>query len=177
VIRPGLHVLDLGCGLGDDACELADRGCRVVALDSQADRVRQVPRLPEIELRITGDLAGHLPFRGEAFDLIVASLSLHYLDTETTKVAIAEVARVLREGCRLICRVNARGDVNFGYGQGEEVEPEVFRQPEGHLKRFFTPEMLERFLRPCFTVDRIAPRTILQNGREKRTLECLARKK
>lgn len=170
-------VLDLGCGIGDDACDLAERGCRVIALDYGIDRLRQVPERPGIELRVAGDLAGRLPFRNETFDLIVASLSLHYFNTDTTNAAVAEVARVLKGEGGLLARVNARGDYNFGYGEGAEIEPDVFRQPDGRLKRFFTPETLERFLQPCFTVERIVPRTILQHGREKRTLECLARKK
>lgn len=176
-MQPGTLLLDLGCGLGDDARELAERGCRVVALDGEIDRVRKVPDHPGIELRVSGDLAGHLPFRNETFDLTVASLSLHYFDAATTGRAVAEVGRVLKPGCWLLCRVNAQGDYNFGYGDGPEIEPDVFVQPDGRLKRFFTLEMLERFLEPCFTVERIAPRMILQHRREKRTLECLARKR
>src|SRR5215470_4831066 len=32
-IRPGMNVLDLGCGTGEDALWFARRGCRVTAVD------------------------------------------------------------------------------------------------------------------------------------------------
>src|SRR5215471_16348866 len=32
-VRPGMKVLDLGCGTGDDALWFARRGCRVTAVD------------------------------------------------------------------------------------------------------------------------------------------------
>jgi ubiquinone/menaquinone biosynthesis C-methylase UbiE len=37
---PGSHVLDLGCGTGDDALMLATRGVRVTGIDSSSEMVR-----------------------------------------------------------------------------------------------------------------------------------------
>jgi SAM-dependent methyltransferase len=128
-------------------------------------------------LRLAADLTGGLPFQDGTFDGVVASLSLHYFRSLDTQQAIREIARVLAPSGWLLCRVNAVGDVNFGYGSGEEVEPSLFRQPEGHLKRFFDEPMLSRFLEPCFRLDKITSRTILQRGLEKRTLESVARKR
>jgi SAM-dependent methyltransferase len=173
---PGMCVLDLGCGTGEDTREIAALGCDTFALDFNHDRVRQVPAACT-RLRVVGDVVGRLPFAASTFDIVVASLSLHYFTRTDTERAIFEVARTLRQHGWLICRVNAVGDTNFGYGQGPEVEPSVFRHTEGHLKRFFDEPMLRRFLEPCFRLCKINPRTILQRGVEKRTLECLARKR
>ncbi len=169
-------MLDLGCGVGDDSLELAEVGCRVVALDLDPERVRHVPAAA-VTGRVAGDVVASLPFPDCLFDCIVASLSLHYFTVEDTSRAFAEVARVLVPRGWLILRVNAVGDVNFGYGVGGEVEPSLYRQPEGHLKRFFDEEMLRRFLDPCFTLEHIVPRMILQHGIEKQTLECVAQKR
>ena len=172
LLSDGELVLDLGCGVGDDSVELDSFGCRVVSLDLDPERVRQVPVSAAVG-RVAGD-AVSLPFADNAFNCVVSSLSLHYFTGEDTRRAFAEVARVLAPDSWLICRVNAVGDVNFGYAVGEEVEPSLFRQPEGHLKRFFNKEMLHRFLDPCFRLEQITPRTILQRGIEKQTLECVA---
>jgi SAM-dependent methyltransferase len=172
----GDWILDLGCGVGDDSVQLAAYGCEVVSLDVELDRIRHVPN-SATRLRLIGDVSGKLPFTEEAFDGVIASLSLHYFTEEETERAIGEVARILKPGGWFLCRVNAVGDINFGYGAGIEVEPSLFLQPEGHLKRFFDPEMLRRFLEPCFTLGQISTQTILQRDIEKRTLECLARKR
>lgn len=169
-------MLDLGCGTGEDTVELATYGSRIVALDLDPDRVQSVPAEAAIG-RIVADIASGLPFRAGVFARVVASLSLHYLPSEDTTRAVAEVARVLVPNGWLLCRVNAVGDVNFGYGVGEEVEPSLFRQPEGHLKRFFDEEMLHRFLAPCFRLEQVTSRSILQHGIEKQTLECVAHKR
>jgi ubiquinone/menaquinone biosynthesis C-methylase UbiE len=176
LFAPGMRVLDLGCGTGDDTREITALGCEAIALDFSRDRVRQVPAACA-RLRVVGDVVGRLPFAANSFDIVVASLSLHYFTSAGTDRAISEVARTLQGEGWLICRVNAIGDTNFGYGQGPEVEPSVFRHDEGHLKRFFDEPMLRRFLEPCFRLCKITPRTILQRGLEKRTLECLARKR
>lgn len=169
-------MLDPGCGIGDDALELAGYGCQVVALDLDPARVRQVA-LQATRLRLVGDIALGLPFQDETFDCVTSSLSLHYFTASQTERAFADIARILKPDGWFLCRVNAAGDYNFGYGDGVEVEPSLFRQPEGHLKRFFDDQMLTHFARPCFRLEQITPRVILQRGVEKHTLECLARKR
>jgi SAM-dependent methyltransferase len=173
VMKPGDRVLDLGCGVGDDSRDLFGAGCQVIALDLDPTRVAKVSN-DIAEMRITADITAGLPFADRSFDHVVASLSLHYFTCAETADAFAEVARVLKPGGWLICRVNAVGDTNFGFGSGPEIEPSVFRQPEGHIKRFFDEAMLRHFLAPCFKLVTIRPRTILQHGIEKRTLECRA---
>ena len=172
----GERVLDLGCGTGSDAIDIVAYGCRVVALDVDIRRVSLVSSSISAD-RVVGDVTSGLPFTDSSFSGVVASLSLHYFTSQDTIQVVREIARILTSGGWLTCRVNAVGDVNFGYGVGEEVEPSLFRQPEGHLKRFFNDDVLRRFLDPCFRLERITPRTILQRGVEKQTLECVAQKR
>jgi SAM-dependent methyltransferase len=167
-------VLDLGCGLGNDSCDLFDAGFQVIAMDLDPARVSQVPAACSVG-RLAADIRHGLPFCGKSFDGVLASLSLHYFRLDDTERAMCEIARVLKPGGWFLFRVNAVGDVNFGYGEGEKIERSVFINPDGRIKRFFDEPMVRQFIEPCFRLERITPRTILQRGIEKRTLECLAR--
>jgi 2-polyprenyl-3-methyl-5-hydroxy-6-metoxy-1,4-benzoquinol methylase len=39
LFTPGQHILDLGCGIGDDALHLTSRGLRVTAIDASQDMI------------------------------------------------------------------------------------------------------------------------------------------
>jgi SAM-dependent methyltransferase len=94
-------VLDAGCAAGDHAAWLVAQGARVVALDASAAMVAlaraRLGAAAQVEL---ADLNRPLPFDDGAFDLIVSSLTLHYLaDWVPT---LREFARVLRRPGRLV---------------------------------------------------------------------------
>lgn len=97
----GLDVLDAGCAAGEHAAWLVEQGARVTALDASAAMVRLAgERLGASARVIRADLGRPLPFAAGAFDLIVSSLTLHYLaDWLPT---LREFARVLRPGGRLV---------------------------------------------------------------------------
>jgi hypothetical protein len=113
---------------------------------------------------------------------VLGSLSLHYLPWSETIAAFAAAAGCLREGGVFLFRVNASDDYNHGAGQGEEVEPGLFRQPAGNegwsdTKRFFTEGAVRAALPPDVTVEHLAHRTIHRYARPKQVWECLARRK
>ncbi|MEU6721349.1 methyltransferase domain-containing protein [Nonomuraea sp. NPDC046802] len=101
----GRRVLDAGCGSGTLSAALCDRGAVVTGIDASAGMLALARRrlgddvaLHEVDL---GDL---LPFDDGAFDDVVASLVLHYL--EDWGPTLAELRRVLRPGGRLIASVS-----------------------------------------------------------------------
>ena len=123
----GRRVLDAGCGTGALSARLAGLGARVAALDLRGGPVR-------------GDLR-RLPFRTGAFDLEVCSLVLHYLRDPAT--AVAELARVLRPGGRLLlCDREASPDPVLREGQ-ERLERA--RNPE--FARLLSPAEMADLLR------------------------------
>ncbi len=102
----GARVLELGCGPGHLAMRLVrDHGLDVVALDLDpamveraslgAQRLVGVPR-PAF---VVGDAAA-LPFADSEFDVVLSTLSLHHWTDPAG--AIAEIARVLRPGGRVL---------------------------------------------------------------------------
>jgi SAM-dependent methyltransferase len=97
----GKHVLDAGCGAGAHAAELVARGARVTGLDASAGLLEvAAERLgPGVPLH-RADLAEPLPFADATFDVVLASLVMHYLQDWVP--TLAEFRRVLVPGGRLV---------------------------------------------------------------------------
>jgi ubiquinone/menaquinone biosynthesis C-methylase UbiE len=101
----GRRILDAGCGSGPLSAALRDRGAVVTGFDSSAGMLELARRRlgGDADLHLA-DLDRPLPFPDGAFDDVVASLVLHYLEDWTAP--LAELRRVLRPGGRLIASVD-----------------------------------------------------------------------
>ncbi|MEU9086062.1 methyltransferase domain-containing protein [Streptomyces sp. NPDC048357] len=101
----GHRILDAGCGSGPLSAALRDRGAVVTGIDASAGMLGLArERLgDDVALHVV-DLSDRLPFADGAFDDVVASLVLHYL--EDWGPTLAELRRVLRPGGRLIASVD-----------------------------------------------------------------------
>ncbi|GAB3209626.1 Methylase involved in ubiquinone/menaquinone biosynthesis [Marinactinospora thermotolerans DSM 45154] len=101
----GRRILDAGCGAGPLSAALRDRGADVTGIDASAGMLALARRRlgDDVDLRVC-DLSDPLPFPDGAFDDVVASLVLHYL--EDWGPTLAEMRRVLRPGGRLIASVH-----------------------------------------------------------------------
>jgi len=96
---PAGRALDAACGTGRHAAHLAAAGHEVAGVDTSPDMLAVARRrLPHADLRQASLEA--LPFADASFDLAVCSLALTHVPT--LDVAIAELARVLRPGGRLV---------------------------------------------------------------------------
>lgn len=131
------RVLEVGCGSGQETEVLVQAGFHVTATDFSTSALTLVrDKLPEVDL-LLHDTRDPFPFGNESYDVIVASLSLHYFDEATTATVVQELQRLLRHKGLLLYRVNSTSDANFTYGQGDLLEPNFFLQ-QGVRRRYFT---------------------------------------
>ncbi|MGW0082844.1 class I SAM-dependent methyltransferase [Streptomyces sp. NPDC003393] len=101
----GRRILDAGCGTGALSAALRDRGAVVTGVDASARMLALARRrLGDDAALHAVDLRDPLPFGDAAFDDVVASLVLHYL--EDWGPTLAELRRVLGPGGRLIASVD-----------------------------------------------------------------------
>ena len=96
-----LDVLDAGAAAGEHSAWLITGGARVVALDASESMVRLASaRLGDAARVVQADLAQPLPLPDCAFDLVLSSLTLHYV--ADWLAPLREFRRVLRPGGRLV---------------------------------------------------------------------------
>lgn len=109
------RALDIGCGAGVTSVELARRGYAVDAIDTSpamVERTRRLAREHGLESAIeagVGDVHA-LPSSAGRFDLVVALGVIPWI--EEPAPAVAEMARVVRPGGRVILSADNRARLN-----------------------------------------------------------------
>lgn len=99
----GKTLLDVGCGDGALAAELARRGALVTGLDTDPVMIaaaRQRSESGATPLRLVEGRAEALPFEDNSFDYTVSVTTLCFV--REARRATAEMARVLKPGGRLV---------------------------------------------------------------------------
>ena len=95
-LKPGMTVLELGCGNGSFTRELARSGAQIVAIDVSPELL-EIAKLncsaPNVQYQIQNAYA--LSYSEGAFDSIVGSSVLHHLEVEQ---ALLDAYRVLKPG-------------------------------------------------------------------------------
>jgi SAM-dependent methyltransferase len=107
-VRPGMQVLDVGCGRGETLRHCAGLGVRVYGVDYAAVAARMAQRLVETGEEM-GGVAGvsmadakRLPFPAASFDRVLMFDLVEHLRPWELNQALAEARRVLRPDGRLI---------------------------------------------------------------------------
>jgi ubiquinone/menaquinone biosynthesis C-methylase UbiE len=135
-----LELLDAGCGTGELCRRLSDRGALVSGIDLCAGLVERARSMAPLAALARAD-AQALPFGTARFDLATSVLVLHYL--ENPGRALAELARVLRPGGRLIvCDRICSADPVL---RAAQIGVERLRNPL--IQRILSSDELEELLR------------------------------
>ena len=134
-IKPGVHVLDVGCGTGTPACHLASLGATVVGITNSAVGVDAASARAEangfsdqLSFEIRDGMDNGFP--DESFDRVWVLESSHLMRKRDT--LIAECARVLRPGGRMaLCDVIVQRVMPFEEVRGRRHELTLLREVFG----------------------------------------------
>lgn len=107
-LRPGQHVLDVGCGTG----VLTRLAARIVGDKGEAVGIDPSPAMLQVARRnANAEASGArfkvaaieaLPFENGQFDVVFSSCMLHHLAPQLKRAGLAEVHRVLKPGGRFV---------------------------------------------------------------------------
>jgi SAM-dependent methyltransferase len=96
-IPRGSRVLEIGCGTGQATVPLAERGCRIIAIELGEELARLARRklagFPGVE--VVNATFEDWPLTPEPFDVVLAATSFHWIDPA---VRVAKSADALRPG-------------------------------------------------------------------------------
>jgi SAM-dependent methyltransferase len=139
VPAPGRRTLEVGCGEGRVARDLARLGHTVVALDASPTLVAKAAAAHPAGRYLVADAAA-LPFPHGAFDAVVAYNSL--MDVADMPAAVREASRVLAPGRPLcVCVTHPTADA----GKFQSKEPDApFVIPGSYLGRHRFEDTFER---------------------------------
>jgi ubiquinone/menaquinone biosynthesis C-methylase UbiE len=102
-IRPGDHVLDIGCGTGTlvTLIKRLHPDVEVAGLDPDPKALARARRKAErasVAIRFARGFADELPYPAASFDKVFSSFMFHHLSKEEKEGALREVRRVLKSG-------------------------------------------------------------------------------
>ena len=107
-LQPGEQVLDVGCGTGTLAMEVARRvgqAGRIAGVDPGAEqiaRARKKAARRHVPIEFQVGVIEQLPFPDQTFDVVLSTLMMHHLPAPLKRQGLAEIARVLKPGGRLV---------------------------------------------------------------------------
>jgi SAM-dependent methyltransferase len=105
--RDGERILDLGCGTGQLAAEIAASGARVVGVDRSPEMIAEArKKFPALQFEVSDARA--LPFQ-EEFDAVFSNAALHWI-LEAGPV-VAGISRSLKPGGRFVAEFGGKGNV------------------------------------------------------------------
>ena len=137
-LTPGESVLDVGCGTGGLALAVRDAvgpSGTVAGIDRSAEmvaRARHKAAKAGASISFAEASADALPFADATFDVALSTVMLHHLRRAVRALAVAQMARVIRPGGRILLvdfagARNGKGPRLHFHRQGH-VDPRVLEE-------------------------------------------------
>jgi len=173
-IRPGMRVLDAGCGEGRNLVYLLRAGYEVFAADADPRSIASVremaaalaPRLPAANFR--AEPLEQMTFPEAFVDAVLSSAVLHFArDDGQFEAMLHGMWKVLEPGGVLFCRLASTIGIEH---QVQRVSGRRFRLPDGS-ERYLVDEALLANLTSALDAEWLDPlkTTVVQNQRSMTT--------
>lgn len=145
-------ILELGCGMGNDAARLAEEGYAVTALDISGEAVEHArSRFGSRVGFLVADITSPLPLAAGGLDAVMSNVALHMFPDGVTRSVFAEIGRVVRPDGLFVFHVNALEDrpLRERWRPGAvELEADYVLEPSGQTMHFFSGDYLRELLEP-----------------------------
>ena len=151
-LQPGETVLDVGCGTGTLAIEASLRvgtTGRVFGIDPGDEQIARA-RTKAAQRHLPSDfqvgVIEHLAFPDQTFDVVFSTLMMHHLPAPLKRQGLAEIARVLKPGGRLVIadfthKADRAGRATSFHAGGSRVHDLVALLKEAGFDRLETEEV------------------------------------
>ena len=116
------EILDLGCGIGADTLYLIERGYNVLSCDFSNEALKSIQDNIPNSKTLYLDMMKKFPIKDNTYSLIIADLSLHYFDNETT-------IHIMREILATLCSL---GFVCISHKVKTQLKYYAYRNQKGH---------------------------------------------
>jgi trans-aconitate methyltransferase len=105
--KPAERILDLGCGTGHLAQEIAAAGAEVIGIDHSEEMIAQAQRnYPHIKFQLAD--AGDFKF-DDSFDAVFSNAVLHWI--KDAEQVVTRISRALKPGGRFVAEFGGKGNV------------------------------------------------------------------
>lgn len=176
LIKRNSKILELGCGVGNDAIAFANAGHEVfstdfseIAIKNNQKRFEGIPKLTFAGL----DMSQPFHLATNTFDVVYARLSLHYFQDKTTKRIFEDIYRVLKPQGLVFFMCKSINDSL--YGKGNKIESDMFEN-DGHIRHFFSESYTKNCLHNKFKIIKLEEKTDLLYGHSSSFIEAIAQK-
>lgn len=138
-------IIELGCGRAYCSNQLLNNGFKhIIACDFSEEVLKIINKeIPNLKT-MSFDMSKGLPFKDNSINIIIADLSLHYFNQETTKFIFEDIYRILKKDGYLIARVNSTNDDNHISENSIEIEKNFYYDGKIY-KKFFEREDFDLF--------------------------------
>ncbi|MEK3716245.1 class I SAM-dependent methyltransferase [Paenibacillus sp. FSL R7-0333] len=150
-------IIDLGCGTGNNTLYLLERNYEVISCDFSEVALNSLKsHIPYATIKHF-DMRDGIPFNDRSVEIVIADLSLHYFDEQTTFEILQDLNRILEDNGLLLCRLNSTKNIpnlNVFYLQSDGLQRRYFN--EEHINYFFNNVSWEIIFRSEYIMKRYA---------------------